>query len=80
MAGNLLGSQKGLCSVELVSTKVQDRNFKPSPISPRELVFMQSKKNVPCDLCVSIRTSVNAVACMLYLEMFTKILEPEGLQ
>jgi len=80
MAGDLLGSQVGLCSMELVSTKLQDRNLRPGPNSPRELVFMQTKKNVPCDLCVSIRTSVNAVACMLYLEMFTKILESGGLQ
>jgi hypothetical protein len=66
--------------MELVSTKMQERNLKPGQNSPREFVFMQIKKNVPCDLCVSVRTSVNAVACMLYCEMFTKILEPGGLQ
>jgi hypothetical protein len=66
--------------MELVSTKVQDRNLKPGPNSPREFVFVHTKKNVPCDLCVSIRTSVNAVTCTLYREMFTKILEPGGLQ
>jgi len=80
MAGGLLGSQVGLCSMDLVSTKLQDRNLKPGPNSPRELVFMQSKKNVPCDLSVSILMSVNAVACMLYLKMYTKILESGGLQ
>jgi hypothetical protein len=80
MAGDLLYSQEGLCSIELGSTKVQDRNLKPDPNSPRELVVMQTKKNVPCDLYFSIRTSVNAVACILYREMFTKILEPGGLQ
>jgi len=35
--------------MELVSTKVQDRNLKPGLNSPRELVFMQAMKNVISD-------------------------------
>jgi len=57
MDGDLLCSQEGLCSVELVSTKVQDRNLKSGPNSPRELVFMQTKKNVTCDLCFNSHVS-----------------------
>jgi len=57
MAGDLLFSQEGFCCMELVSTKVQDRNLKPGPNSPRDSVFMQTKKNVPCYLCVSICVS-----------------------